>query len=49
MEKDVDDLIFLVVAKKLDLKDSYWRELILKYGTPEIYKKLKKVSGHQGA
>ena len=42
VEKDVDDLIFLVVAKKLDLGDNYWRELILKYGTPEIYKKLKK-------
>ncbi len=44
VEKDVHDLIFLVVAKKLDLEDNYWRELILKYGTPEIYKKLKKAS-----
>ena len=43
VEKDVDDLIFLVLEKKLNLKDSHWRELILKYGTPELYKKLQQV------
>jgi hypothetical protein len=44
VEKDVDDVIYLVLAKRLNMEDNHWRELILKYGTPELYKKLKKVS-----
>ena len=40
MEKDVDDVIGLVRANHLDIAEPQWRELLLKYGPPELHEKL---------
>lgn len=42
IEQDVDDVIYLLLAKNLNLEDNCWRELFLKYGTPELYEKLQR-------
>jgi hypothetical protein len=42
VEKDVDDVLGLVSANQLDVTSSDWREIFLKYGTPELYEKLRK-------
>lgn len=38
--KDVDDVIGLVCANHLDVREARWRELLLKYGPPALYEKL---------
>lgn len=40
VEKDVDDVIGLVRANRLDVAEPRWRELFLKYGPPELHDKL---------
>jgi hypothetical protein len=40
--KDMDDVINLILANRVKIEDSYWRELILKYGTDELYEKLRR-------
>jgi hypothetical protein len=41
--KDVDDVIHLFMANRLDPGRAEWREVILKYGTEELYEKLRQV------
>ena len=38
----MDDVINLVLANRVKIDDDYWRELILKYGTDELYEKLRR-------
>ena len=38
--KDVDDVIGLVDANRLDVREARWREPLLKYGPSELYEKL---------
>ena len=40
--KDIDDVIHLVLANKVNLEDDCWRELVLKYGTAELYEILQR-------
>lgn len=40
VEKDVDDVIGLARANHLDVAETQWRELFLKYGPPELHEKL---------
>ena len=44
VEKDVDDVLQLVKENKVDVSDAAFKALILKYGIPELYEKLKRVS-----
>lgn len=37
VEKDVDDVIGLARANRLDVADPQWRELFRKYGPPELH------------
>ncbi|HXS68999.1 MAG TPA: hypothetical protein VN761_09165 [Candidatus Polarisedimenticolia bacterium] len=41
--KDADDLIHLFMANRLDPEAEKWRELILKFGTEELYEKLRRI------
>lgn len=41
--KDADDLIHLFMANRLDPEAKDWRDLILKFGTQELYEKLRRV------
>ena len=43
--KDVDDVIHLFMANRLDPNDAGWRETILKYGSAELHKKLVQTCG----
>lgn len=38
--KDVDDVIGLVRCNRLDVAEPEWRDLLLKYGPPELHEKL---------
>lgn len=38
--KDVEDVIGLVRANRVDVAEPVWRELFLKYGPPELHEKL---------
>jgi hypothetical protein len=40
VEKDVDDVIGLVRANRLDVAETPWRELFLRYGPPELHERL---------
>lgn len=40
IEKDVDDVIGLVRANRVDVAEPEWRQLFLKYGPPELHEKL---------
>lgn len=39
--RDADDVIHLILANRLDIESDEWRELILKYGTADLYEKLR--------
>lgn len=41
--KDADDLIHLFLANRLDPEAANWRELVLKFGTEELYEKLRRI------
>jgi len=41
--KDADDLIHLFMANRLDPEAEEWRNLILKFGTEELYEKLRRI------
>jgi len=41
--KDADDLIHLFMANRLDPEALEWRDLILKFGTEELYEKLQRI------
>lgn len=41
--KDADDLIHLFMANRLDPEADEWRKLILKFGTEELYEKLRRI------
>ncbi|MBA4147347.1 MAG: hypothetical protein H0X66_04475 [Verrucomicrobia bacterium] len=43
--KDLDDVMNLVEVHHIDVTLPEWRELFLKYGTIELYEKLKRISG----
>ena len=45
VEKDVDDVIQLVKINRLDVQAGEFRDIILKHGVPELYEKLKRISG----
>jgi hypothetical protein len=40
IEKDLDDVLRLIEIKQIDVNDAQIREIILRYGTPELYEKL---------
>ena len=40
--KDADDLIHLFIANRLDPEGLEWRDLIRKYGTEELYEKIRR-------
>ena len=40
--KDADDLIHLFLANRLDPESNDWRDLILKFGTEELYEKIRR-------
>jgi hypothetical protein len=40
VEKDVDDVIGLLRANRLDPAEPHWRDLFQKYGPPELHEKL---------
>jgi hypothetical protein len=39
--RDLDDVIHLVIVNRLNIEAAEWRDLILKYGTAELYEKLR--------
>jgi hypothetical protein len=41
--KDADDLIHLFLANRLDPEAADWRKLILKFGTEELYEKIRRI------
>jgi hypothetical protein len=41
--KDADDLIHLFMANGLDPEAGEWRDLILKFGTEELYEKIRRI------
>jgi hypothetical protein len=41
--KDADDLIHLFMANRLNPEADEWRNLILKFGTEELYEKLRRI------
>ena len=41
--KDADDLIHLFIANRLDPEADDWRKLILKFGSEELYEKLRRI------
>jgi hypothetical protein len=41
--KDADDLIHLFMANRLDPEADEWRNMILKFGTEELYEKLRRI------
>jgi hypothetical protein len=43
--KDADDVIRLVLENRIDLNADKYRELFLKYGTPEFYEKVQRACG----
>ena len=43
IEKDVDDVIELVRINNVDVTRPEWKELINKYGPPELYEKLERI------
>ena len=49
VEKDVDDVIGLVRANRIDVAESQWRELFLKYGPSELHEKLLRLQRHSPA
>jgi len=42
--KDVDDVIQLVEANRLDMRAPETRDLFLKHGTPELYEKVRRAT-----
>jgi len=42
IEKDLDDVLYLLRVNKLDVTRPDLRELILKHGTKELYEKLER-------
>jgi hypothetical protein len=40
--KDADDLIHLFMANRLDPEAAEWRDLILKFGTEDLYAKIRR-------
>jgi len=43
--KDADDVIQLFLINRLDPAISDWRDLVLKYGTQDLYEKLRRICG----
>lgn len=43
---DLDDVINLAIANRVDLHDPKWQELFARYGTPEIYEKVRHAAEH---
>jgi hypothetical protein len=41
---DWDDIVSLVVQNKIDLRESRWRAVFEKYGTLELYEKVKRAT-----
>jgi hypothetical protein len=41
--KDSDDLIHLFLANRLNPEAVEWRELVLKFGTEELYEKIRRI------
>ena len=41
--KDADDVIHLFQANRLDPQQAEWRELVLQFGTAELYEKLQRI------
>ena len=37
---DMDDVINLLLANRVDLRQDKWRELFVKYGNPDLYEKI---------
>jgi hypothetical protein len=37
---DLDDIINLVLANRVNLREERWRQLFAKYGTIEVYEKV---------
>ncbi|MCU0772284.1 MAG: hypothetical protein MUE94_11040 [Verrucomicrobia bacterium] len=48
VEKDVDDVIGLMQANRLDVNETGWRELFLKHGPPELHAKLLQIQRRSG-
>lgn len=40
--KDADDVIHLFMANRLDPEAAEWRDLMLKFGTEELYEKIRR-------
>jgi hypothetical protein len=49
VEKDVDDVVGLVAANRVEIKAPEWRELFLKYGPLELYEKLRRIQEKQSS
>jgi len=45
VEKDVDDVIGLVKANRIDVADDEWHRVFLKHGPPELHAKLLRIQG----
>jgi len=43
VEKDVDDVIGLVQANRLNVAEAPWHEVFLKHGPPELHEKLLRI------
>jgi predicted nucleotidyltransferase len=41
--KDMDDVANLITNNRIDVSSTNFRELVLKYGTPELYEKLSEL------
>lgn len=45
--KDADDVLQLFLVNRLDPANSDWRELVLKYGTEDLYEKLRRICARE--
>jgi hypothetical protein len=37
--RDMDDVINLLLANRIDLRQEIWRKVFMKYGSPDLYEK----------
>jgi hypothetical protein len=43
---DTDDVINLVLANRVDLRQEKWRQLFVKYGSVDLYEKVARATAH---